>query len=186
MRKGAPNRRAKLGVRTRLAIDLPLNAGKQQLHYAGEIMQSEMPSYIKRNALLAGVMLLPFLAALSANSFDRLINHRDLYSSWLWHAPVLRIWVIILPSLALLFMAASYIAFVIKSSSSKQSWLKRVFDFRHIWPIILPALIAFGVLFLVEFHDSGQCWVHSPGQLITHLGQAWQCTLSNRANHLIF
>lgn len=149
-------------------------------------MRSETPRYIKRNALLSSVLLLPFLAVLAANGLDKLINNRDLYNSWLWHAPVLRIWIIILPALAFLFVAASYIAFIIKGSSSKQSWFKKMFDIRHMWPIILPGLIAFGVLFLVEFHDSTQCWVQTPGHLMTHISQTWQCTLSNRASHLIF
>ena len=184
MLSGAPNNRTRLGVKTQLAIDLSVNAGKQQLNYAGAIIQSEIPSYIKRNAVLAGIMLLPFLAALGANGLDRLINNRNLYNTWLWHAQILRIWVIILPALAFLFMAASYLAFVIKSSSSKQSLIKRMFDVRHIWPIILPGVVAFGVLFLVEFHDSGQCLAYSPGHVVTHLGQAWQCTISHRANHI--
>ena len=186
MLSNAPNRRSKLGVQAHLAMDLSLNAGKQQLNYVGDVMQSETPSYIKRNAIVASALLLPFLAALAANGLDRLINNRNLYRTWLWQTPVLRIWVIILPALAFLFVAASYIIFVIKSTTSKQSWLKRIFDIRHMWPIILPGLIALGVLFIVEFHDSGQCWVQSPTHLATHLSQVWQCTLANRANRLIF
>ena len=186
MLSSIPNSRTKLGVKTHLAIDLSVNAGKQQLNYVGGIMQSQTPRYIKRNAIVASIMLLPFLAALGANSLDKLINNRNLNNTWLWQAPILRIWVIILPAIAFLFVVASYIVFVIKSSPSKQSFIKRMSDVRLIWPIILPGLIAFGVLFMVEFHDSVQCWVQSPTHLATHISQVWQCTLSNRANHLNF
>ena len=44
----------------------------------------------------------------AANGIDRLINNRNLYHTWLWQAPFLRIWVIILPAVAFVFMAASY------------------------------------------------------------------------------
>ena len=182
MLNDVPNRGALLSTQTRLAIDLSLNAGKQQLNYVGGVMQSEMPRYIKLNGLVASIMLIPFAVGLIANSLDGLINNQNLYNSWLWHMPVLAIWVLYLPALALLFSLLTYMVYLLRGADSKKLvWLKRAVDIKYVWPIILPGLVALGILFILIFHDSGHCWVQTPSHLLTHLSQTWKCTISNRS-----
>lgn len=178
----APNVVSKLTVWLWLTIDLPLNVCRQQYNYTEGVMNMRMPKYVKSNGLMAGILLLPFFAALIANGLDRVLNHHTLYSSWLWHRPAIGLWVVYLPMLALLLVAGSYLAFIFKDRRQKQSFLKRALDIYSSWPLILVGVMAFGILFLVEFHDSAQCWTHTPSHLATHMNQALQCTSANEVS----
>ncbi len=176
----APSQAAKLAGWTHIAIDLPLSVAKQQLQYVGGIYMNETPRYIKRNSIIAGALLLPFVAALIANGLDKVINNHTLYNSWLWHTPVLSIWVLRLPQLAFLLAVGTYLVYLLKSRDNKQSWLKRVLDIRHSWPIVIPAIFAFGVLFIIAFHDVGQC-IQSPSHVVSHASQTWRCAVNNQS-----
>jgi hypothetical protein len=178
-----PSKFARLGVWTRIVMDFPINLGKQQFQYAGGIMTSQTPQYIKRNGLIGSAFLLPFMVILLLNGLDKVINNRTLYNTWIWSGAVLRIWVFWLPVLALLVTLVSFIFYVLRKSDVKQSSiLKRIIDIKHSWPIIIPAVIALGIVFLIMFHDSAHCWVHSPSHLVAHINQPWQCTVKNAAS----
>lgn len=175
----APSRLSRLAVWTHLSVDLPINISKQQLHYVGGIMQdSNTPNYVKRNSLIAGALLLPFLIAVVANEFDRVVLGHTLLDSWVWQAPVLGIWVALLPMLALLLAVASYITFVVKNRADT-TFVRRIFDITHSWPVLLVGLIALGIILALSFHDSVQCWVQTPSHLISHISQATQCSEQN-------
>ncbi|WP_289444243.1 hypothetical protein, partial [Klebsiella pneumoniae] len=60
-------------------------------------MTNQMPKYVTRMALLSGVLLLPFTAALILNTIDQLTHHQSLYESWAWRMPILALWVLWLP-----------------------------------------------------------------------------------------
>jgi hypothetical protein len=172
----------KIAIWTRVAIDLPVNVFQTQLQYVGGIMWNETPHYIKRNSLIGMVMLLPFMASLVANSLDKVINNHTLYNSWLWKLPFSRLWVLWLPESAFLLMLGTYIYFLIKENKTGRSgFIKRIFNIKHSWPIIVPGILAFGVLFILAFHDSVQCWVHSPSYATSHLSQEWSCTTRNQS-----
>ncbi|MGH7141963.1 MAG: hypothetical protein ACREF5_00575 [Candidatus Saccharimonadales bacterium] len=172
---------AKIAIWSRLAFDLPVSIAKQQLQLSDDIFMNDMPRYIKTNSLISGLLLLPFVAALSANGLDKLINNQDLYNSWLWDKPIIGLWVVYLPLLALLVAGGTYLFYLF--SAAKTTFSKRVIDIRRFWPVLIPALFAVGIVLLVEFHDSGHCLVQNPVHLANHLSQTWQCTLANRANH---
>lgn len=173
---------SKLAIWTRVAIDLPFNIFQTQVQYAGGTMWNETPHYIKRNSLIGMVMLLPFMAALIANSLDKIINNHTLYASWLWKLPILRFWVLWLPEASFAFVAGTYIYFLAERNKSQQTNLiKRIGDIKRSWPIVVPGILAFGILFILAFHDSGQCWVHSPTYVTSHLSQEWQCTTRNQS-----
>jgi hypothetical protein len=178
----APGLSAKLAIWGKIAVDLPVNITKQQLQYIGGIMQHETPQYIKRNSLIANTLLLPFFAALIANSLDKVINNHTLINSWLWKGPAIELWVLYLPEAALLLALASYIAYLRKGvGNKKSSVLTRVIDVKHLWPVVVPAAVAFGILCILAFHDSVQCWLQSPTHLAGHISQAWQCTVHNQS-----
>jgi hypothetical protein len=166
----------------RVAFNLPVNVVQSQLQYEGSIMWSETPHYIKRNSMIGTLLLLPFVAALVANSLDKVINNHDLYNSWLWKTPVIQLWVLWLPEIAFALIAGTYLYFILNKKKTKRiSFLKRLTDIRHYWPVIVPGVLAFGVLFILAFHDSGQCWVHNPSYMVDHLSQEWQCSTRNQS-----
>jgi hypothetical protein len=174
--------KSKLAVWTRVSINLPINVFQTQLHYAGGIMKNETPSYVKRNSLIGTAMLLPFIAALLANSIDKIINNHTLYSSWAWRLPLLRLWVLWLPEAAFLLMVGTYIYFLVKRKKNEHvSFIKRVADIKHSWPILMPGILAFGILFILAFHDSVQCWVHNPSYAVSHVSQELSCTNRNQS-----
>lgn len=172
----------RLGIWTRVAIDLLINVFQTQFQYVGEIVWNETPSYVKRNSLIGGAMLLPLMAALIAKSVDKVTGNRILDNVWFWKFYVIRLWMVWLPEAAFLLMIGTYIYFLIRpSEDQKSSLLKRAADIRHSWLIIVPGTLALGILFILAFHDSGQCWVHSPTYISSHLGQGWHCTIRNQS-----
>jgi len=148
----------RLIIWSHVAFDLPFSLSKQRLQYVGGIIQNETPNYIKRNGLIAGILLLPFFIALIANSLDKVINNHTLYHSWLWNFPTIGFWVLWLPEIALLLTIISIVIYLINGNGKKQSsWWKRALDLKHSWPVVIPAFLAFGILFILAFHDSTQC-----------------------------
>jgi hypothetical protein len=184
MLEASPTRLGRLAVWCRVAIDLPVNIGRQQLNYAGGVMTTTMPGYIKRSGLTAGLLLTPFFAALAANGLDELLFNRELYHSWLWRGPIIGLWVVWLPLLALLLAVAGYLTFVLGWSAStgrRQPGLRRALDLINVWPLLLTGVAALSILLLVQFHDSVHCWLRSPTSLASHLSQTWQCSTDNQA-----
>lgn len=182
MQAAAKTPAERLKLWAKLSLDLPLSIGQQQLQYLGGVMRSETPQYIKLNSLIAGALLLPFFTALALNGLDKLFGNHSLQNSWLWQTPTLSIWVLRLPEIALLLALGSYLVYVCQGRD-RHFWRTRILDLKHLWPLILSGGLAFGILFIVAFHDSGQCWAHSPAYLSGHLQQAWSCSVSQSALH---
>ena len=160
----------------RTIIDLPFSLTKQQLLYAGGIMSQQIPMYVKRNAVVSTVLLLPFALALIVNGLDKLINNRTLYHSWLWHMPVLAIWVLWLPILAAALALSSLVVFFRKGGTQgRQNSRKQSLDVYHTWPLIAPALVALFVIAMVFGHDSAHCVTGNPVRELHNWHQAWQC-----------
>jgi len=167
-----PNKYARLAIWLRIGVDLPVSIVHQNIMYIGEV---SMPTYIKRNGIIAGLLLVPFLLALIANALTATIYHRDLYNSVVWSTPVLTTWIIILPSLALLIALASYINFL-QHSPKQTPFFQRLHNVKQVWPIALAGSCGLGILCLVAFHDSAHCPLQNPLHTITQPGKVWQCT----------
>ncbi len=182
MLDNAPSATSRLAIWAHVAFDLPINITKQQLQYSGGSYMNRTPTYIKRNSLISCILLIPFFAALIANSIDKVVNNSTLNNSWLWRFPAVGVWALYLPEAALLLALVSYIVYLSKNTKSKHSnLLKRVIDIRRSWPILIPFFLSFGILFILAFHDVGQCWVKNPVHLVGHINQAWQCTVRNQS-----
>jgi hypothetical protein len=179
MLDNTPTALGKMAIWLRIAADLPLNVCKQQLQYAGTVMHNETPTYVKRSSLVSVLLLAPFVIALVANALDKAINNRPLYGLWLLRFPLLKVWVLYFPIIALLLAVGSYITFI--THQQQQSLIHRCLDIRRTWLVIVPAILAFDILFTIVFHDSIQCWTSSPSHALTHLAQAWQCSEQNSA-----
>jgi hypothetical protein len=172
----------RFNIWSRIALDLPVNMYRQQLRYVGGVMTNETPNYLKRNSLVSAILLLPFILALAANGLSKVITGQGLYHSWLWTHPVLGIWILYLPELALVLALATYFTYTVRDNGKvRRPWIQRAIDLKHVWSLAVPATVAFGILFLVGFHDSAQCWVQNPTHAVTHLHQAWQCTTNNQS-----
>lgn len=179
MLDNSPSNLARLAIWFHAVAELPINVAKQQAGLIGGIYIKETPSYLKINSLISGLLLIPFIAALIANSLDKVLNNHTLYGSWLWHRPTISLWVLYLPIAALLLVIGSYIYYVHKYK--KTALLRRLFDIKLFWPIFIPGVLAFAILFIAMFHDSIHCWVQTPLHLASHISQTWQCSETNRA-----
>ena len=140
-------------------------------------MHNETPGYIKRSGIFTGALVLPFFSALIANGLDKLLFDQNLYGSWLWHWPIIGFWVLWLPGTALTVALLSYGVYTFTPErKNRTNWLRRALDVPHAWPVILPGIVAFGILFILAFHDSVHCWIQNPIHFVTRYHQTLQCT----------
>jgi hypothetical protein len=167
----------KLLTWSKIALDLPLNIVKQQFQYVGGIYTKETPVYIKVNGILTSLLLLPFFAALIANGLDKVINNHTLYNSWVWRHNFIRLWVLVLPETAVLIAFATLLFYAVHNTANQpRQQLRRIFDFRHNWPIAASGLVALSILFMLRFHDSAPCWIRIPKHyLMSHQNQDQAC-----------
>lgn len=162
---------ARFIIWSRIAINLPFNLSKQQIQYVGGIMNKETPTYIKLISLLCALLLLPFFSALIANGLDKVINNHTLYGSWVWSFSVIRIWVLVLPVIAALLALITFGIYILghkNKRNKKDGLLVRNLDIKHSWPILFIGIAAFGILFMLRFHDSFACWVQIPRHYLSH------------------
>ena len=168
--------RSRVAVWVSTSLDFPFSVIKQQLSYTGEVMAHETPRYIKRNAAVGAVLLVPFFLALIANGLDKVINDHTLYNSWLWHMPALAIWVLWLPAVAAIIALIGLLAFLRQRAKAEHThWYSPLVDFRHNWPVLAVALVGLGILGMVFFHDSVHCVAGNPIRELHNPHQTWQC-----------
>src|SRR5260221_5810203 len=150
---------AKLAIQARVMFDMPVSVCKQQISYFGGIMTNEMPYYVKRNALIAGALLVPFTLAIGAEMLDELVNQQNLYGSWAWQIPVITIWVLWLPLAAMVIAGASYAAFLAQRRAKLR---QAIFAIHYSWPLLVVLACGLGILALLFGHDSVHCFLGNP------------------------
>lgn len=176
MLDGAAGHSERLRIWTKLIIDVPAAIAGQQLKYAGVTMKQSMPTYIKRNGLIGGLLLVPFVASVAADGFDRAINHHNLDSSWVWGHDVLRFWALGLPTVAAGFMIANLMFYTVRGGKgAKPHWRQRLLDWRCSWPLLLSGFAALGIIGFVRYHDSVGCWIQMPKNYLSHHGRQQVC-----------
>ncbi len=176
MLDSAPTRSARTAIWIRVGVDFILSLGAQQLQYIGGIMQNEMPRYIKRTALLSGVLLLPFFIAVFANMIDQLVNHQSLYQSWVWSTPIITLWVLWLPRLALAIAGAGLLVYLWQRiHSAHRSWLQALTEVQYSWPLLAVVMLSLGIFVFLYGHDSAHCIVGNPIHTFEHAKQALTC-----------
>lgn len=146
-------------------------------------MIQEMPNYIKRNTIAGALLLIPFALALAANTLDNLLYGHTLYASWLWHMPVLAIWVLWLPLAATLLTLGSLLLYEIRATRSHPKNRAALLDVRRAWPLLAIFLVALGILAIVFGHDSGHCLMQNPITTVSHMQQTWQCIQQGSTNY---
>jgi hypothetical protein len=178
MLDNSPTVVTKAGVWMHITFDLSLNVMKQQLYYSGGTYNmKQTPGYIKQSSVISGLLLVPFFVTFIASSIGRHANNQALHNSWLWKSPFVAIWMIYLPEVALLLALVSYIVFLSRRTTIRSRLLERLRDLKHTWMVIVPIVLALGILFVIGLHDVGGCWLHSP----IHISHAWQCTVENQS-----
>ncbi|HVS58152.1 MAG TPA: hypothetical protein VHD60_00225 [Candidatus Saccharimonadales bacterium] len=156
----------------RTALDFPLSVLKQQLIYTGDTMATQMPDYIKRNALLGTWLVAPFFVFIILNS---LVGQR-LHDTILWHTNVLFAWLVVLPSLAALFNLAALLRWMnAHRRETKQGTWRMLADVRRYWPAAALAIVGVGILGLVFFHDSVHCVIGNPVRILHNPHQTLRC-----------
>lgn len=165
-----PDRKAAIWTRT--AVDFPLSVLKQQIIYTGDTMATQMPDYIKRNALLGTWLIAPFFVFIIANS----IVGSQLQRSILWHRNVLFAWLVVLPSLAALFNLAALLRWMnSRHRETHQGTWRMLADVRRYWPAAALAILGIGILGLVFFHDSVHCVLGNPLREAPNWHQTLRC-----------
>lgn len=171
MLDGAEAGTERTAIWLRTAIDLPLSATKQQLILAGGIMTHEMPDYLKRRAVIAATLLLPFLTFLFLDS----ITSHSLYGTWAWNPWVVGVWLILLPSLALGISTITFGRWLLEQRQDKVGFWHSLLDWRHSWPVVVVAALSFGIIALAFGHDSVHCVVHNPIADLRYWHTTWTC-----------
>ena len=133
-------------------------------------MINQMPTYIKRNSLMGAMLLIPFAAALAANTLSQLFRHRTLYSSWVWHSPFIGLWVLWLPLIAFVLALGSLIVFGIRERH--RGAVRQISTY---WPLVIVLLAGTGILATALGHDSAHCLIGNPVSEARNIHATWQC-----------
>ena len=136
-------------------------------------MRTERPPYMKQTGLAVAGLIAPFFLIVTTNVLAKSMYGRELNDTWLWSKPALMTWALVLPGLAMLFAAVSYVRFAFAKGDAH--WLKRALNVRLSWPVVLPGIAALGILLLVAFHDSVHCLVGNPVRIAHNPHQTLQC-----------
>jgi hypothetical protein len=169
-----PQRKRVIWLRT--MIDLPISLTRQQLSYAGGTMTQQMPTYVKRNALISTGLILPFTLVLLANGLDKILNNRTLENTWLWHTSALAIWVLWLPAAAAIMALISFLTLIIqRGKATHTSPFRQLLNIRYSWPLIITGLAGLCIVALVLGHDSVHCLTGNPVRELHNWHQTWQC-----------
>ena len=137
-------------------------------------MVHDMPQFVKRNALLAGLMLAPFILAIILNTLDQVFRHQTLYESWGWSTPVLMVWALWLPTIAVVLSGISLVLYVIRRArDTKQAAVQVALQAQYFWPLLVTLCAGLFLLALLFGHDSVHCVTGSPVREL----QEWRETL---------
>ncbi len=174
MLAAAPSRAARARIWLAVVGEMPASLVVQHANVLHFALRNETPRYVKHNAIVCGLLLVPFTLAIAANSISRMILGQDLNHSWLWSTPAIWLWAIWLPQAALIVAAVSWLAYIWHGSA--RSRLSRAFDVRHGWPIMVSGMMAGAIIFMIFFHDSVHCWIQNPVTTVTHWQQTVLCS----------
>lgn len=163
-----PRATRRLGIWMREIIVLPGNVLEQHVI---AIARRGGPTSAALMGFISLALLVPFFIAMLLDEISERFYNQHLYGSWFWSKPVLTVWIVVLPLLSLFVSLATYVLLTLRANMRMG---KLSFQLRRLWLLIATGLIALGVLFIVTFHDSSNCWFGNA----TSLNRAIQCTES--------
>ena len=162
-----PSQTGRLLVWLRVGLDLAVTIAGQQLMYVGGIMKNETPVYLKRNALIGAVLLVPFWIVIAVNS----LNQHAVGDSTVWKR-TLWVLLVILPAAAFLLNVGTFMKWAVER---KVPLWKSLFDVSHNWPMLLIAGLGLAITLFVPFHDSVHCVTGNPIQELQNWHDTWRC-----------
>jgi hypothetical protein len=166
MLEHAPTAADRRRIWIRTGFDLITSAAQQQAITIGGTMRES--SFIKWSSITSAALLLPFAAALMANTLDTLLRHQTLYNSWLWHTPMLAVWVLYLPLLAGAIGIISLVVALWRIHTTRKHTLS-------VWPLAAVCLVTLGILGVVFLHDSVHCVTGNPIKEIRNAHTTLRC-----------
>lgn len=168
----AQTKRKRTLIWTRVTLDLPVSIMKQQLTSGGEVMWRDTPDYIKYNAVVAAVLLLPFFVLLLLDA----VTAHALYHTWLWKTPVLATWLIVMPAAAFVLSTGTLVRWAfVRIQQGGVGYRKVLFDFRHNWTMLTAIVLSLGIIALAFGHDSVHCVTHNPITEARNWHNTWRC-----------
>lgn len=171
-----PTVSGKLRIWVRIAPDTLRSVILQNVMYMEEVMR-DMPSNVKVSGLLTGLLLLPAAAAIFINLIGAAVFHETLLHTWFWSSSVKTVWVFYMPLIACVVGVIGLVYYLIhREPEEERGILARLVDVPRNWPLAASVLLAFGLMFIVLFHDSAHCWLRSPAQYVTNTHSILQCT----------
>jgi lysylphosphatidylglycerol synthetase-like protein (DUF2156 family) len=170
MLQAAPSATGRTTIGLRLLAETPLSIGRQHLSMIGATMSHDMPEYIKRNAVLSSILLVPFFVLIALT----IIAHPYLGGAPL-QAKVIYFLVVILPLLALVLSVATLASWVEQQAASGRRVLASLFDLRRNWPLIGTACLALMIPLFLYGHDSVECITGNPIREVRNLHATLQC-----------
>lgn len=157
---------SRLSVWAETMLDLPISLAKQNLIYAGGIMNNQTPNYVKRSSAVSAALIAPFFVLIIINSVS---NHAlDFTNSWKSSFVALLIG---LPAIALIICAAAFI----KWAGQQKSFWKSLIDLRRNWLLLIPGGLALLIVLFVPFHDSAHCVSGNPVKELRNFHDTVRC-----------
>jgi hypothetical protein len=163
--------RSHAAVWTRAVLDLPTSVIRQQLSYTA-VALTTTPNYLKHSARTGAWLVAPFFLLVALNS----LSGRALRHTVLWHSNVLFMWLILLPSIAVLLNLAAWLRWVQQSRRETHVGTWRVItDIRRSWPALAIVIIGLSIITFVYGHDSAHCLTGNPLSELRNAHQTLQC-----------
>lgn len=165
-----PSKFNRIGLCVKEIFIMPINIVEQHL-----INISRRGGLQKKTvvSIVAFTLLVPFILSLMSDEIAESLYGQHLFNTWLWSAPVLITWVIILPLISLVISLLTYLISVFRTSKKNGALSLQL---RRSWPIITTFSLSLGILLIVVFHDSAHCWLGNPINEVSHLSNTIRCT----------
>jgi len=155
----------------RALLDLPTSITRQQVSYTAAAMTST-PDYLKHYARTGAWLVTPFFLLVALNG----LNGHTLRGTVLWHTNVLLVWLILLPSLAVLLNLAAWGRWVRQNSRQTGTSLwHAISDIRRSWPALAVIIVGLGIIGFVYGHDSAHCLTGNPVRELHNAHQTLRC-----------
>jgi hypothetical protein len=160
----------KTSIWLRTTLDFPFSVTKQNVLFIGGIMAHETPNYVKRNALIGALLILPFFIFVIANS---LTNHGLVISN-----SMKQLFLFLIVGLPAIALVLTIVTFVKWASERKAPFWKSLIDIRHNWPMAIVSALALLIVLFIPFHDSVHCVTGNPIKELRNIRQTERCILN--------
>jgi hypothetical protein len=166
-----PTRFARLAIRLRAIAELPCSIAQQRILVIGGIMHHQTPHYLKRDALIGAILIVPFFITIASG----ILQNQPVMDNHAW-AAFFTVLIIVLPAIAFVLNSISFMRWSVHESRQRKTSLwKHIFDFAHSWRQLLVGGLGLFIVLLVLGHDSAHCIAGNPYGELRNWHQTKQC-----------